>query len=72
MLEDLLEVMVDAETSAGFLIILAFIVGALVQRISSPSANGSLDRMLRLLEAVASYLGAEHHGGDRTKGDHNG
>lgn len=59
----------DPDTSAGFLIILAFLLGALVQRLSAPGANGSLARMLHLLEALASYLGAEHHKGDRDKGE---
>jgi len=57
---DLLERIMDAETSAGFLIILAFVLGAGVQSLSGRNNNGNMGRILALLESVASYLGAEH------------
>lgn len=45
--------------SNGFFILIAFLVGAIVQKFSAPN-GAQLQSMHTLLTAVARYLGAEH------------
>lgn len=67
-MDPILELLMDGDTTVGFLIIIAFLLGAGVQKLSSPNGT-DLSRVLGLLEAVASYLGTDHHNTPDRRGE---